>query len=350
MNDTDRMSDDFPEQWLLEPEELPPDHRSGFVAVVGRPNVGKSTLINGWLGQKIAIISPKPQTTRQRLLGILTLPEAQVILIDTPGLHKPQHLLGEYMVDQAEQALPDADVICLLVDISAEPGVADRHIVDTIHQKAPATPLLLAMNKLDALPPDKVVDRVAAYRALVGEEVDWLALSALDPAGRADLLARLVRLLPLGPRYYPGDQITDQEERFIVAELVREQVLLATHQEVPHSVAVVVQEFKERSPALTYISAVIYVERESQKRIVLGKDGSLIKHIGQAARQEIEALLNTQVYLELWVKVWPNWRKEESRLRALGYALPKKARSTQSAPQSGKRRKDAAKGGRGRNR
>lgn len=307
---------------LLPMEALPPDHRSGFVAVVGRPNVGKSTLINGWLGQKVAIVSPKPQTTRRRLLGILTRPDAQIILIDTPGLHRPQHPLGEFMVDQAQEALPDADVICLLVDISAEPGPGDEAIVQLIRRTAPKTPLVLALNKLDLTPPAAVQRRVDTYLALATGQRDWLAFSALDAAGRNDLLERIVKLLPLGPRYFPEDQVTDQEERGIAAELIREQVLRVTQQEVPHSVAVAVQEFKARSEDLTYISAVIYVERESQKRIILGKDGQLIKQIGQAARQEIEVMMNGRVYLDLWVKVWPNWRKDARRLRALGYALP----------------------------
>lgn len=305
-------------------EEVPADHRSGFVAVIGRPNVGKSTLINGWLGQKIAIVSPKPQTTRQRLLGILTRPDAQVIFVDTPGLHKPHHPLGEFMVDQAEQALPDADVICFVVDLGVEPTVGDRLIVETIQAKAPGTPVVLALNKLDTLKPAEVTPRVEAYRSLLPGAADWVALSALEPGGREDLLQRIVALLPFGPRYYPADQVTDQEERFLAAELVREQVLHATRDEVPHSVAVLVQEFKERPDGHAYISATIYVERESQKPIVLGQGGSRIKQIGQAARQEIEAALGRPVYLELWVKVWPNWRKDESRLRLLGYALPKK--------------------------
>jgi GTP-binding protein Era len=306
------------------PEDLPTDHRSGFVAVVGRPNVGKSTLINGWLGQKIAIVSPKPQTTRNRIMGILTSSDAQVIVLDTPGLHKPRTLLGEYMVDQAEQTLLDADVICLLMDVSVPPTAADRIVAENVSQKAPKTPLVLALNKVDLVGAAEVQDRVAAYRQLVPECKDWVVLSALTVQGRNDLLARIIALLPLGPRYYPADQVTDQQERFVVAELVREQVLHATRQEVPHSVAVVVGEFKRRSKDMTYISATIYVERESQKRIVLGKGGQLIKQIGQAARQEIEALVGTRVYLELWVKVWENWRKKEDRLRWLGYAVPKK--------------------------
>ena len=307
-------------------QALPPDHRSGFVAVVGRPNVGKSTLINGWLGQKIAAVSPKPQTTRQRLMGILTRPDAQVIFLDTPGLHKPQHRLGEFMVDQAQQALPDADVICLVVDGSAAPGPADRIAAQDITTRAPRTAVVLAINKVDLMAASAVEERVAAYRALLPNAADWTVISALDEAGRADLLARIVTLLPLGPRYFPEDQVTDLQERFIAAEMIREQVLLYTHEEVPHSVAVLVDEFKERPDGLTYVSATIYVERDSQKRIVLGKGGQLIKQIGQGARIQIEELVGGKVYLELWVKVWEHWRKKDSRLRYLGYALPKPRR------------------------
>lgn len=303
------------------PEELPADHRSGFVAVVGRPNVGKSTLINGWLGQKIAIVSPKAQTTRNRLLGILTRADAQAILVDTPGLHRPRHLLGEFMVEQAQETLADADVICLLVDASAPPTAADRLVAQTVQERAPGKPLVLALNKLDLLAPAEVQERLAAYQELTPYD-DWVLLSALEPAGRADLLARIVKLLPFGPRYYPADQVTDQEERFLAAELIREQVLHATHQEVPHGVAVAVQEFKRRSEEMTYISATVYVEREAHKQIILGKDGHLIKQIGQAARRDIEAMAGTRVYLELWVKVWENWRKRADRLRLLGYTLP----------------------------
>ena len=303
-------------------EDLPDDHRSGFVAVVGRPNVGKSTLINGWLGQKIAIVSPKPQTTRHRQIAIITRPDAQIILLDTPGLHKPQNLLGEYMMDQATQVVPDADVVCLLVDGSVWPSDADRLAVHDLNEKTTGIPVLLVINKIDLVPPHQLEERIDAYRRLTPFSVDWVALTALEAAGRDDLFERVVALLPLGPRYYPADQITDQQERFIAAEMIREQVLLHTYQEVPHSVAVLVSEFKERSARLTYVGATIYVERETQKRILLGKNGQLIKQIGEGARAEIEELIGSKIYLDLWVKVWPNWRKDEHRLRWLGFALP----------------------------
>lgn len=323
------MTQDFkfdPDQPLAEllpmQEDLPADHRSGFVAVIGRPNVGKSTLINGWLGQKIAIVSPKPQTTRHRQLAIITRPNAQVILLDTPGLHKPQNLLGEYMMDQATKVVPDADVICLLVDASAWPSEADSLAVHDLHEKAAGIPVLLVINKIDLVHPNDLEARILAYRRLVPFSNDWIALTALQPSGRDELFEQVVSLLPLGPRYYPADQITDQEERFIAAEMIREQVLLHTYQEVPHSVAVLVNEFKERSGNLTYVGATIYVERETQKRILLGKQGQLIKQVGQGARAEIEEMIGHKIYLDLWVKVWPNWRKDEHRLRWLGFALP----------------------------
>lgn len=312
---------------LPSPEELPPDHRAGFVAVIGRPNVGKSTLINAWLGQKIAIVSPKPQTTRNRLLGILTRPDAQVIFVDTPGIHRPQHKLGEFMVETAVRAIPDADVILWLVDVSVKPTPEDQQIAELLAQKAAGRAVILALNKMDLLQPQDVVPHSEAYLAMV-EESDWLLISATRGDNRDDLLEKVITHLPPGPRYYPPDQVTDQQERFIAAELVREQVLHHTHQEVPHAVAVVVQEFKRRSEDMTYISANIYVERESQKKILLGAGGQVIKRIGQAARQEIEQLVGTRVYLDLWVKVRPQWRKKEPELRRLGYASPRHATLT----------------------
>ncbi len=319
---------------LLLPEELPPDHRSGFVAVVGKPNVGKSTLMNAYLGQKIAIVSAKPQTTRNRLLGILTLErdrgdlaDAQLIFVDTPGIHRPLHKLGEYMVDTAVRAIPDADLVLFLVDVSQAPGSEDRQIADLLAARE-RVPVLLVLNKADLLAPDQVKGHVEAYVALDEAQTGydgWHLVSALRGENLDRLLEDIVERLPLGPRYFPEEQITDQQLRFMAAELVREQVLRHLHQEVPHSVAVLVDEFKERSETLTYISANVFVERETQKGILLGHRGSMIKRIGRDARREIEGMLGTRVYLELWVKVKKKWRKDEQELRRLGYQLPRRS-------------------------
>jgi GTP-binding protein Era len=314
---------------LLVAEDLPPDHRSGFVAVVGKPNVGKSTLMNAYLGQKVAIVSPKPQTTRNRLLGILTLVQkegdlanAQIIFVDTPGIHQPLHKLGEYMVETAVRAIPDADVVVFLVDVSHPPSDEDRQIAELLTQYR-QMPVLLTLNKADLVPAEQTADLVEAYRAL-GQFDDWLLISALQGDNLDRLLEATIERLPPGPRFYPEDQVTDQQLRFMAAELVREQVLRHLRQEIPYSVAVVVEQFKERSEDLTYISANVFVERETQKAIILGQGGKMIKRIGRDARQEIERLLDTRVYLELWVKVKKRWRKDERELSRLGYALPKR--------------------------
>lgn len=310
------------QNWSLPDEEdLPEGHRSGFVAVVGKPNVGKSTLMNAYLGQKVAIVSDKPQTTRRRLLGILTRPDAQIIFVDTPGIHRPRHKLGQFMVQTAALAIPDADEILFVVDVSAMPDDEDRQIAALIAEHK-HVPVILALNKMDLLPPDRVQLHTNAYFGLV-ESYDWMMLSATRGDNLDKLLERIIAHLPSGPRYYPEDQVTDQTVRAIAAELIREQALRFTHQEVPHSVAVLVDEFKERSADLTYIHGTIIVERESQKRILLGEGGRMIKRISTAARREIEQLVGTRVYLELWVKVWKKWRKDEAGLRRLGYVLPK---------------------------
>ena len=301
---------------------MPPGHRSGFVAVIGKPNVGKSTLMNAYLGQKVAIVSEKPQTTRWRIRGILTRPDAQIIFVDTPGIHQPKHKLGEFMVETATRAIPDADVILFVVDVSEMPTAEDEQIARLI-EKYGRAPVILALNKADLLPPERVIPHTDAYFKLVRHE-DWMLVSATRGDNRDKLLDMIIAHLPEGPRYYPEDQITDQSVRTIAAELIREQVLHFTHQEVPHAVAVVVEDFKERGPNLTYISATIYVEKDSQKGIIIGKEGRMLKRIGQAARREIEALLGTQVYLDLWVKVRKKWRRREEELRRLGYALPKR--------------------------
>ena len=304
------------------PDEVPSGHRSGFVAVIGKPNVGKSTLMNAYLGQKVAIVSEKPQTTRWRIRGILTRPDAQIIFVDTPGIHQPKHKLGEFMVETATRAIPDADVILFVVDVSEMPTAEDEQIARLI-EKYGRAPVILALNKADLLPPERVIPHTDAYFKLVRHE-DWMLVSATRGDNRDKLLDMIIAHLPEGPRYYPEDQITDQPVRTIAAELIREQVLHFTHQEVPHAVAVVVEDFKERGPNLTYISATIYVEKDSQKGIIIGKEGRMLKRIGQAARREIEALLGTQVYLDLWVKVRKKWRRREEELRRLGYALPKR--------------------------
>ena len=316
---------------LILNDELPPDHRSGFVAVIGKPNVGKSTLINAWLGEKIAIVSPKPQTTRHRLRGILTRPDAQIIFVDTPGIHQPRHKLGEFMVETATKSIPDADVVLLLVDVSEMPTAEDEQIAQLLKEHGTA-PVILVLNKADLLPPDKVQPHSDAYFKLVKHDAwveceayrnQWMMISATRGDNRDELLDMIVARLPEGPRYYPSDQLTDQTMRFIAAELIREQVLRFVHQEVPHAVAVAVEEWKQRRENLTYIGATVYVEKDSQKGIIIGQGGSMLKRIGQAARKEIERLVGSRVYLDLWVKVRKKWRKDEDELRCLGYALPR---------------------------
>jgi len=317
---------------LILDDELPPDHRSGFVAVIGKPNVGKSTLINAWLGEKIAIVSPKPQTTRHRLRGILTRPDAQIIFVDTPGIHQPRHKLGEFMVETAAKSIPDADVVLFMVDVSEMPTAEDEQIAQLIEEHG-QSPVVLVLNKADLLPPDKVQPHSTAYFKLVKHDAwveceaygnQWMMISATRGDNRDELLDMVVARLPQGPRYYPADQLTDQTMRFIAAELIREQVLRFVRQEVPHAVAVVVEEWKQRREDLTYIGANIFVEKDSQKGIIIGEGGRMLKRIGRAAREEIERLVGNRVYLELWVKVRAKWRRDEQELRRLGYALPHK--------------------------
>ncbi len=315
MNDTE-----FDEMYLGE-IELPPNHRSGFVAVVGRPNVGKSTLMNAYLGQKIAIVSEKPQTTRNRLLGILTGDDAQIVFVDTPGIHAPLHKLGEVMVETAVRAIPDADVVLFMVDASVPPKGEDALVADAIRAEGEELPVVMALNKADLLssPESPYADD---YLALL-QPAAWLLVSATRGDNRDELLDLIVAHLPLGPRYYPEDQITDQQTRFIAAELIREAALRRLRQEVPYALAVVVDEFKRRDEDMTYIGATIFVERDSQKGIVIGQGGRTLKDIGRTARTEIEKLLDTRVFLELWVKVRPKWRKKEEELRRMGYSVPK---------------------------
>ncbi|MCS7179350.1 MAG: GTPase Era [Anaerolineae bacterium] len=302
-------------------EAVPPGHRSGFVAVIGRPNVGKSTLMNQLLGHKVAIVSPRPQTTRTCIRGILTRPDAQIIFVDTPGLHKPLHKLGEVMVASAASAIPDADVVLFVVDVSVLPTEEDRMIARMIRQRT-SNPVILALNKMDLLPPERVKPHTEAYWALLPDHAGWMMTIATEAVNLDKLLNLIVAHLPEGPRYYPGDLITDQTEREIAAELIREQVLRFTHKEVPHSVAVVVEEYKERETGGVYIAATIYVEKESQKGILIGAGGQMLRRIGTAAREEIERMVGGRVYLDLWVKVSKNWRRDMHRVRQMGYVAP----------------------------
>jgi GTP-binding protein Era len=302
-------------------ETVPPGHRSGFVAVIGRPNVGKSTLMNQLLGHKVAIVSPRPQTTRTCIRGILTRPDAQIIFVDTPGLHRPLHKLGEVMVAAAASAIPDADVVLFVVDVSVMPTEEDQMIARMIRQRT-SHPVILVLNKMDLLPPERVKPHTEAYWALVPDHAGWMMTIATEAVNLDKLLDMVIAHLPEGPRYYPGDLITDQTEREIAAELIREQVLRFTREEVPHSVAVVVEEYKERETGGVYIAATIYVEKESQKGILIGAGGQMLRRIGTAAREEIERMVGGKVYLDLWVKVSKNWRRDLQRVRRMGYIPP----------------------------
>jgi GTP-binding protein Era len=288
--------------------------RSGFVALVGKPNVGKSTLLNALLGQKIAIVSPKPQTTRVAQRGILNLEQAQIIFVDTPGIHDPRTKLGSFMVEQARRSIPDADVICFVVDLSAPPNRTEQRIADLARRSR--APRILVLNKLDQRPRGGV-NFLDAYRELGPWDME-VAVSALRRKGLETLVEELVRRLPAGPPLYPVDQITDQSEREHAAELVREQVLRFIEQEVPHGVAVEVEEWEEKGQAV-YIRMTIYVEKDSQKGILIGAAGAMLKRIGSGARRGSEETIGRQAYLELWVKVRPNWRDDSSSLHWLGY-------------------------------
>lgn len=310
------------EQSAVVSQQLPPNHRSGFVALAGRPNVGKSTLLNAWLGVRLAPVSPKPQTTRTRLLGILTREDAQAIFVDTPGIHTPRTRLGEYMVRAAVDAIPDADVVLFMVDASRPPTTTDRQIA-RLFDRLSHVPVILAMNKADLLPRGETALHRPAYGSLAEFDASML-VSALTGYHVGELLELAIGKLPLGPRYYPEDQLTDQHERFVASELIREQALRLLEQEVPHALAVVVEDFKERPNGVLYISANLYTEKPSQKGIIIGRKGNMLKRIGREARLVLEEFFGRRVYLDLWVKVRKNWRRNERYLRELGYRMPRR--------------------------
>ncbi|WP_353949441.1 GTPase Era [Sporolactobacillus sp. Y61] len=291
--------------------------KSGFVAIVGRPNVGKSTLLNRVLGQKIAIMSDKAQTTRNKIRGIYTTDEEQVIFIDTPGIHKPKHRLGEVMTSLALDTLNEADLILFLIDAEQGYGRGDQFIIDFL--KKTESPVFLLVNKIDKVHPDDLLPLIDRYRQLYTFS-EVIPLSALQGQNVSALLGQIKAYLPEGPKYYPEDQVTDHPERFIAAELIREKILQMTRDEVPHSVAVIIDKMK-RKPGrnLTDVQATIMVERPSQKGIIIGRAGSMLKKIGTLARKEIEAMLGSRVFLELWVKVDKNWRDKDEELKNFGY-------------------------------
>jgi GTP-binding protein Era len=299
---------------------VPEGHKSGFVGIVGRPNAGKSTLLNGLMRQKIAIVTPRPQTTRINQLGIITEPNYQMIFVDTPGLiQSPRHKLDEYMMDTAVNTLTDADVVLWLVDVSELPYDDSRSIAGQLANLPDEVKVILGMNKVDLLKPEQVIPHTEAYREML-PEAPWIAFSALQGDGLDELFDMLVAALPEGPRYYPPDQITETFTRDIVAELIREQIFLQLREEVPYGVAVQVEEFKERPNDVTYISANVFVERDTHKQIVIGRKGSQLRQIGAAARKEIEDFLERKVYLDLWVKVESQWRRNDRALRRFGYS------------------------------
>jgi GTP-binding protein Era len=301
-----------------------PAYKSGYVAVVGRPNVGKSTLVNAFLKQKIAAVSPRPQTTRRRQLGILTSDAAQVIFVDTPGLHQPVHKLGEYMNQVAVDALADADVILWMVEANAKPTQEDQAVAVRFAEMRSRGPLnlLLALNKIDLVPEETRAARREAYLALL-PGVPAIEVSATS-GFQVDLLLReLIQRLPNGPAYFDADQVTDLYERDIAADLIREASLRHLREEVPHAIGVRIDEYKERGEDTAYIAATLLVERETHKSIVIGKGGDMLKKIGVTARKEIEGMCGRTVFLDLHVKVHENWRDNPYLLRSLGYSVPK---------------------------
>lgn len=310
---------DFDNTSLLD-ANIPDDHKSGVIAVVGRPNVGKSTLINAILGTKIAITTPKPQTTRRTQLGIYSTENVQLLFTDTPGLHAPRNALGEYMVTVAENSLKHTDVILWILDLSEPPQKADQYIAETIQAQRGKATVILALNKADLA--NSKTD-MSKFEALI-DHAAAIRVSAVEKTGIDTLLETLTAHVPEGPRYYPLDQLSDLNMRFIASEVVREKVMLHTEHEIPHAVAVEITDYKIREDDdRTDIYATIYVERGSQKGIVIGKNGSMIKRVGIEARQELEAMIGQQVFLDLHVKVLKNWRSNEQFMRRVGYSIPK---------------------------
>ncbi|MEX2462410.1 MAG: GTPase Era [Paenibacillaceae bacterium] len=295
---------------------MPKNFKSGFVSIIGRPNVGKSTLLNQVVGQKVAIMSDKPQTTRNKIHGVYTTETAQIVFLDTPGIHKPQSKLGDYMMKVAESTFREVDAILFLVDVVDGIGGGDRYIMDQLHDIK--TPVILVLNKIDQVHPETLLPIIEKYSKLYNF-AEIIPISARNGNNVTTLLEQTMKYLSEGPQYYPADQITDHPEQFVCAELIREKILHLTREEIPHSIAVAIEDMKVEPNGVVHISAIIFVERDSQKGIIIGKKGDLLKEIGKRARHDIESLLGSKIFLELWVKVQKDWRNHERVLRELGF-------------------------------
>ncbi|KAA9007645.1 GTPase Era [Paenibacillus spiritus] len=290
--------------------------KSGFVAIIGRPNVGKSTLMNQVIGQKIAIMSDKPQTTRNKIHGVYTKDQSQIVFLDTPGIHKRQSRLGDYMNQTAMSTLNEVEAVLFLIDAADGLGGGDRYIAEQL--KGLKTPVILVMNKIDKLEPEALLPLITEYSKL-HPFAEVVPISAKAGSNVDTLLKQLQKYLPEGPQYYPEDQVTDHPEQFVIAELIREKILHLTREEVPHSIAVAIEDMRVENNGVVHIGAVIFVERDSQKGIIIGKQGAMLKEVGRRARTDIENLLGSKIYLELWVKVKKDWRNQERVLRDLGF-------------------------------
>jgi GTPase len=292
-------------------------YKSGFVTIIGRPNVGKSTLLNKVIGQKIAIMSDKPQTTRNKIQAVYTTDESQVIFIDTPGIHKPKHKLGDFMTRTAQQTLNEVDLILFVINAEEGYGRGDQFIIDRLQNVK--NPVFLVINKIDKVHPDQLLPLIDMYRNKL-DVAEVVPISALNGNNVDTLLEQIVSYMEEGPQFYPEDQVTDHPERFITAELIREKVLHLTREEIPHSVAVVIEEMKEREEKnVVFVNATIIVERSSQKGIIIGKQGKMLKEVGKRARADIETLLGSRVFLELYVKVQTDWRNRQKQLTEFGF-------------------------------
>ena len=292
------------------------EHKSGFVSIIGRPNVGKSTFMNRVIGHKIAIMSDKAQTTRNKIQGVMTREDAQIIFLDTPGIHKPKHKLGDYMMRVAKNTLSEIDAIMFMVNVNEDIGRGDEYIMEML--KNVKTPVFLVLNKIDLVHPDALMPKIEKYKTYM-DFTEIVPISALEGLNVDHFIDVLKDYLPEGPKYYPDDQISDHPEQFVVGEIIREKILHLTSEEIPHAIGVNVDRMIKESEERVRIEATIFVERDSQKGIVIGKGGKKLKEVGKRARRDIEMLLGSKVYLELWVKVQKDWRNKVNFIRQMGY-------------------------------